>query len=158
MRKNLALFILCVLLMSLSSSGLTDLLGELSQEDIIASFPSWEERAAGYMPDLDSITKLQALDVPVQIEVFLGTWCPDSIEHVSSFFKILDMTDNPLLMVTYTGLPRDKEAREVYIQGKNIKKIPTFIFYLNNQEIGRIIEHPNKTIEKDMADILANIN
>ena len=39
-------------------------------------------------------------------------------------------------------------------EGLNIEKVPTFIFYKNGIEIGRIIESPEKSIEKDFLKIL----
>lgn len=154
MKIRLSFIILGILLIIFHTSASTELLGDLSKEDIIKNFPSWEEWAAVYMPDLDSIAKLQSHNSPINIEVYLGTWCPDSVEHVSSFFKIMEMADNSLLLVTYTGIPQDKQAREVYIKGKDIQKVPTFIVIANGQEIGRIIEHPKKSVEEDLADIL----
>ena len=155
MKKRLPLIILSLAVISYSLAS-TELTGDLSKEDIINNFPSWEERAAGYIPHPVSIAKLQAYDSPVHIEVYLGTWCPDSVEHVSSFFKIIDMADNPFFIVAYTGIPREKQAREVYIRGKDIQKVPTFIVLVDNQEIGRIIEHPKKSVEEDLIDILAS--
>lgn len=153
--KNIRLpfIILGTLLALLYTSASQEMLGDLNKEDIIKNFPSWEERAAVYMPDLDTIEKLQSHTFPINIEVYLGTWCPDSVEHVSSFFKIIEMVDNPLLQVSYVGIPRDEQAREAYIHGKDIQKVPTFIVSVNGQEIGRIIEHPQKSIEEDLAEI-----
>lgn len=155
-KTRLSLILLGILLIFFYTSASTELLGDLNKEDIIKNFPSWEERAAVYMPDLVSIAKFQSHNFPVNIEVYLGTWCLDSVEHVSSFFKIMEIADNPLLLVTYTGIPRDKQAREVYIQGKDIQKVPTFIVIANGQEIGRIIEHPKKSVEEDLAEILTS--
>lgn len=39
-------------------------------------------------------------------------------------------------------------------KGYTIKKIPTFIFYRNNKEIGRYIEYSKKSLEKDILNIL----
>ena len=38
--------------------------------------------------------------------------------------------------------------------GMNITHVPTFIFYRDGLELGRIVEYPNRTIEKDMVEIL----
>jgi hypothetical protein len=62
--------------------------------------------------------------------------------------------DNPLISTTYIGIPRDKQARQEFIQGKNIEKLPTFIVTLDNQEKGRIIETPVKSVEEDLFDII----
>jgi hypothetical protein len=138
----------------LLSHGETELLGDLTQEGILKTLPEWEETAAAYQPKPEAIQALKAVNQKAHIEVVLGTWCPDSKEHVSAFFKIIGLVDNPLLSTSYVGIPRDKEARKPYIQGKNIDRVPTFIVYTNDQEKGRIIEHPLDSIEEDLLDIL----
>ncbi|MFP4081925.1 MAG: thioredoxin family protein [Candidatus Aminicenantes bacterium] len=143
-----------VLLVICSSQGLSNFLGTLSKDDILQNFPSWREEADSYSPSIQTIHELNGLDYPVKIEIFLGTWCPDSKQHVSAYFKIMEMADNPLLTTTYIGIPRDKEDRKSYIQGKNIIRVPTFIVYIHGHEQGRIIEHPKKSVEEDLMDII----
>jgi hypothetical protein len=36
----------------------------------------------------------------------------------------------------------------------DIQRVPTFIFYKNNIEAGRIIENPETSLEQDMVKIL----
>ena len=67
----------------------------------------------------------------------------------------MELVANPLFITLPTGLPQDKQARQIYIQGKDVTKLPTFIVYINGQEKGRIIEIPNKSVEEDLVDILA---
>jgi thiol-disulfide isomerase/thioredoxin len=88
------------------------------------------------------------------VEIFLGTWCPDCRQHVSAYLKIMDMVRNPMIQTTYTGVPRDRATREAYIEGKNIERLPTFILFLRDQEIGRIIETPSQSVEEDLWEIL----
>ena len=45
-------------------------------------------------------------------------------------------------------------ARAAVIEGKNITKAPTFIIYTHNQEKGRIIENPIKSVEEDLLNII----
>ena len=158
MRKLLISFILIffVWLLPLSASHSRELVGPISKEEIIQNFPQWQEKAASYFPQQELIEKLKSINYPVKIEIFLGTWCPDSQEHVSAYFKIMEMVDNPLITSSYIGLPKDKEARRPYIEDKNIIKVPTFIVLVNNQEQGRIIEHPAKSLEEDLIRIIEN--
>ena len=131
------------------------MLGPLTKEAILKGFPDWEEVAAVYQPKPDCLRKLKAIDQAVRIEVFLGTWCSDSKNHVSAYFKILDMTDNPLIQTVYIGIPRDKGARLKYLPpAKNIEKLPTFLVYKDGKELGRIIETPAKSVEEDLLAIL----
>ncbi len=150
-------FIVLLLTVFVSSLfyGSEDFCGKIEKEDILNSFPEWQETVTSYSPDPEIIYGLQTFDIPVNIEIFLGTWCHDSVQHVSEYFKIMDMVDNPYFMTIYTGIPKDKESREPYIKGKNIQKIPTFIIFINGEEIGRIIEHPIKSLEEDILDIIS---
>lgn len=140
--------------MILSIFGRGDLVGPITQEDILESFPGWREVMASYNPHEEAIQKLKALAVPVKIEIILGTWCPDSKDYVSAYFKIVEVVDNPLILSSYIGIPKEKEDREPYIRDKNIQRVPTFIVFLNDKEMGRIIEYPQKSIEEDLVDII----
>lgn len=154
MKNTLFPLILIFLLMMLSIYGGNDLVGPVTQDDILESFPEWREVMSSYAPQEEAIEKLKAIDFTVEIEIILGTWCPDSKEHVSAYFKILELVENPLLVSSYIGIPKEKEEREPYIQGKNIQRVPTFIVSLNDEEIGRIIEHPEKSVEEDLVEII----
>jgi hypothetical protein len=142
--------------MILSIFGSGDLVGPVTQEDILESFPGWREVVASYNPKEEAIGKLKALDFTVKIEIILGTWCADSKDHVGAYFKIMELVDNPLILSSYIGIPKEKEDREPYIKGKNIQRVPTFIISLNDEEIGRIIEHPEKSVEEDLVAIVEN--
>jgi len=45
-------------------------------------------------------------------------------------------------------------AEKTKVEKQKIEKIPTFIFIMNGKEIGRIIESPNESLEKDMLKII----
>jgi hypothetical protein len=51
-------------------------------------------------------------------------------------------------------VPRSKEGQERLTPGLSIEKVPTFIFYHDNKEIGRIIEEPKGDIGNNIVDIL----
>jgi len=135
--------------------GIEDFYGKIEKEEILTSFPEWQKTVTSYLPDPEIIYSLQTFDIPVNIEIFLGTWCRDSAQHVSEYFKIMNLVDNPYFMTLYTGIPKDKESREQYIKGKYIQKIPTFIFFIDGEEIGRVIEHPITSLEEDILDIIS---
>jgi thiol-disulfide isomerase/thioredoxin len=131
-----------------------ELVGPLTPKAILQKIPEWKPYVDGYSPQLDVISRLQAVPEGVRVEIFLGTWCPDCRQHVSAYLKIMDMVRNPMIQTTYTGVPRDRAARGAYIEGKNIERLPTFIVFLRDQEIGRIIETPSQSVEEDLWEIL----
>lgn len=154
MINKLLVLIIIFIGSTFSSWAQTELLGEITKEEILQSFPDWEVVMTSYSPDTEVLDQLQAIAYLVEIEVVLGTWCPDSKRHVSEYFKVIEMVSNPNFQSDYIGIPRNKEARAAYIEGKNIQKVPTFIVRVDGQEIGRIIEIPTQSIEHDLLEIL----
>jgi hypothetical protein len=103
-----------------------------------------------YEPDKATIDSLKLKKEGVEILIILGTWCSDSQEQVPKFFKILDKIKFNKKSVQMICVSRDKEAGEVETVNYNIQKIPTFIVYRRGREIGRIVESPYTSLEKDL--------
>ena len=154
MNSKIVFLIIGNFLAGVAISAQVELVGPLTREQILAGLPEWNNVVEAYSPDLDTVGRLQAIHEEVEIEVFLGTWCPDSRQHVSAFFKVMDVVHNDLIRATYIGIPRAREGRSKYIAGKNIERVPTFIIHFRNQEAGRIIETPHLSVEGDLLEIL----
>lgn len=135
-------------------AGEGDVYGPVTREDILRARPEWKTRLSEYSPDWEAVEFLSTLEAPVHIEVFLGTWSSECAEHVGELFKILDMTENPQISVTYTTLPRDRAERSQYLEGREVSLLPTFIILVSGMEYGRIVEHPDHTLEEDIAALL----
>lgn len=88
------------------------------------------------------------------IMVVFGTWCSDSKIQVGRFYKVLDKAGYNEMHLKLIGVNRDKNALSVNVSKFDIKLVPTFIVFQNGVEIGRIIETPKKSLEKDLAKIL----
>jgi hypothetical protein len=155
MRRRLSLLVIIFVLTSVLFYGQSELLGPLTPDEIFGTHPDWQDVVTGYVPAEQAIQKLKDINIQVHVEVFLGTWCSDSKTQVSAFFKVLDAIDSPLITASYIGLPKDKAARQPYIQGRDIQRLPTFIVSVDGQEVGRIIETPVKSVEQDLLGILA---
>lgn len=154
MNKTFSLFVILLLFSFPYLRSEKDLTGPLSKEEILKNNPEWQELVASYNPKSEIIKKIKTINREIHIEIFMGCWCPDCRQHVSAYFKIMEMADNPFISTSYIGIPREREARKEFIQGKNIVRIPTFIIYFQNQEVGRIIETPTKSVEEDLIDII----
>lgn len=61
------------------------------------------------------------------------------------------------LFFSVTAAAQKKEAKLPQRQeaGLNIFRVPTFIIYENNREVGRIVEYPATTMERDLLQILS---
>jgi thiol-disulfide isomerase/thioredoxin len=88
------------------------------------------------------------------ITIVMGTWCSDSRREVPRFYKILDSLNFPSAKVKLIMVDRKKEAAGIDISPFNIELVPTMIFYNDGLEVGRIIETPKETLEKDLEGIL----
>lgn len=120
-------------------------------------FTSWyEQEYNDYNADVETLKKIPHDKLKnVSIQIILGTWCPDSRREVPRFYKIMDYLYYPEEKITLIGVNRNKEAPVKKFQDLQIKRVPTFIFYKNQNEIGRIVELPLKSLEKDLLDIVA---
>ena len=92
----------------------------------------------------------------INITIILATWCPDSRRELPRFLKIIDHTGFPEENITYISVNRDKEVPGMDLSHLDIKKVPTIIFYRMGEEIGRIIESPVQSLEKDIYKFINN--
>lgn len=108
-----------------------------------------------YMPETAWLNNL--LDIPhenLTLKIVMGTWCPDSRREVPRFMKILELWKFPTANTTFIGVDNAKIAPVGEYESLNIERVPTFIFYKNNFEAGRIIEVPKTSLEQDIVNIL----
>lgn len=108
-----------------------------------------------YNPDLAFMKELRETDISdLTITIVLGTWCPDSRREVPRFMKIVDLWGFPEEKMRFIGVDIDKIAPLQDYQELGIERVPTFIFYENKTEKGRIIEVPVTSLEQDTDNIL----
>lgn len=118
----------------------------------------WDKSIATYQPDTATISILKSLTANTSIEIFLGSWCGDSRREVPRMVRLLQTvgySDDSIRIILVDNAPDAyKQSPQHEELGKNIFRVPTFIVYKNNKELGRIIESPVVSQEKDLAAIL----
>ena len=117
---------------------------------------SFFEEYADYKPDQDILNKLKKDLYSHTITIILGTWCHDSQEQVPRMFKVLDKMDYNSTLIRIICVDKEKSGCDTDISGLNIERVPTFIFYKEGIEVGRIVETPEQNLEEDMLNILSN--
>jgi thiol-disulfide isomerase/thioredoxin len=137
-------------------SGKPMLVGEITREAFKDTSYSWwfNSEYEMYKPDkviLDSIK--QKLE-NIEITMVIGTWCSDSRREMPRFFKILDSLNFSQDKVKLIAVDRDKRDLNGEAEKLSIELVPTFIFYSDGKEMGRITEAPVETLEKDMNRII----
>ena len=88
------------------------------------------------------------------IQIVIGTWCSDSRREVPRIIKILDFVDFPEDKLFLISVDRDLNGLSDEVSDLNIEFVPTIIVYESGKEIGRVIETPKVTLEKDLIEII----
>jgi len=114
----------------------------------------WGSEYNLYEVDIESTEELKTHFEDVAIKLVMGTWCSDSRREVPRFYKILDKIEYPSENVNLISVDREKVGLADEVDGMEIHFVPTFIFYKNDEEIGRIVEMPYESLEKDVLDIV----
>jgi hypothetical protein len=161
--KSLSILFFITFVISLSGQSevkapVEMMIGRIKASDFLKTpYKSWyKEEYNAYNVDVKELLKCEKIDKSIKIKVFFGSWCGDSRREVPRFIKILDYLKFKNKRVQYTGLDRSKTAPGMNLIEYNIQYVPTFIFYRNGKEIGRIIEAPAESLEKDLIRILSN--
>ncbi len=121
--------------------------------DILLS-PEWEDEYLNYSIDAIAADEIIPLIENIKIKIVGATWCSDSREQIPRFYKILDYLAFPEENVELIFVNRNKDGLADEATGLGIELVPTFIFYKNDSELGRIIETPYERLELDMLSIL----
>ena len=123
--------------------------------DGLENYETWKTlRAEDYTPDADAVKTIGQRWKGVRVLVILGTWCKDSKRDVPRFFKIADQAKLGLDNVTFVAVDRTKKDSEGLTEKHKIERVPTFVFFRGDAEIGRVTEKPTTTLEADIAAIL----
>jgi thiol-disulfide isomerase/thioredoxin len=118
-----------------------------------SEFREWKAAYDTVQVAPEMVEMIRQVHGDVSIIVFLGTWCPDSRHEIPRFLKIADLTGIPAGNARLYGLDRSKKSPDGSTEKYEIRQVPTFIFLKNGQEVGRITEFPQTTLEGDMLAI-----
>lgn len=164
--KNIFYFILILSIVSCSTQKKVatatkdqtgNLIGIANKESFLAEpFNAWfTPNYTTYETDKEIIEKLKPLLKEVTIKGFMGTWCGDSKEQTPILYKILDEADFNYDYLELITVNRSKSTPDNLQEGFNIERVPTFIMYKNDKEIGRFVEYPRESVEADLLKIVS---
>jgi thiol-disulfide isomerase/thioredoxin len=121
----------------------------------ILANPEWKKIYDDYLPDAQLIENLRNKAPELKAEVYFAFWCSDSKNHVPVFLKIVDTLNVPEFAVNFFEVEKKATAdQKFYVEDKMVEKVPTFIFYANGFEMGRIVENPKNSLLQDMMLIV----
>lgn len=136
-------------------AGQDILVGECNRDGFQAGeFTALLEKDPNYTLDMNVIRQLKKLRKEVEIVVVFATWCHDTQIQLPRFISILDEAGFAEDRIRFYGVDTRKMAPGTDMSRLEITRVPTFVFYKNGREIGRIVEKPSTTLEKDILMIL----
>ncbi len=118
--------------------------------DAILDLPEYKAEYEKRQVNTDVLEGVDAEGVTVM--VIFGDWCGDSLDHVPTFLKIQDQLN--FADVQYVAVGRKLADDTGIVESFGIERVPTFLFFVNGEEIGRIVETPTVSMEQDVVDIL----
>jgi len=125
--------------------------GVIDAKTLYTNYDNFSEEYNDYTVIETDVTLLKSINRPITIKALFGTWCHDSMREIPRLNKLLLAANNPNISTTLIAVDRNKTIDESY----NLQYTPTIIIYRDNNEIGRIIETPTKSIAQDIADIVS---
>lgn len=169
MKKSIIFITIIVLFLSCNNNkklnqtitdenGNIDLIGYCNRDAFkIEPFNYWfDGEYETYLPNDSIISEIKKINKEKKYTIYIvmASWCSDSQREVPRFYKILDNIKFGSDKITLINVDHDKKAENTEVAQLNIEKVPTFIFFENDQEIGRIIESPENTLEMDFLSII----
>ena len=143
-----------VLLLCCSNSLLADdsirNLGVISKQALFLQHPNFQENFDRYEV-LDGAPKIPN---DVSVLMFFGTWCHDSQREVPRMLKILEAVGFPQADIKMVTLDVSKNDPLGLAAANEVKFTPTFIFFRQQNELGRIVEKPATTLEAAIGELL----
>ncbi len=118
-------------------------------------FNTWTTEYNNYQPDYVTLDSLEGKLEDINIKIIFRSTCSDSREQLPRLFKILNELNYNVNSITLIGVNREKQGLSNEAEGLEIELVPTIIFYKEGKEIGRIVETPAESLEKDLAKILS---
>ena len=125
-----------------------------------APYGEWfDEGFDAYRPNPEVLGSLAELDgKDVQVQIFFGTWCGDSRREIPRMARILKDWGIPEEQQEWVAVDSIAEAYKQSPggeeRGKEVYRVPTFVVREGGEELGRIVEYPVLSLERDLASIL----
>lgn len=136
---------------------LPPLVGEISIEELYARQPVYKRRTQAYEPDPEMIERLAGIGENVNVVAFFGTWCQTCKHHLPALLSTLDHTGNQHFSLTLIALDEDITEPAEWLSDCGVGyATPSFIVRIDGDEVGRIEEEPEISMEADLVDILYN--
>ena len=155
MKKNIFLFLLLFVLSACTlpnsqTKNFEFYTGNITIDELFKKYPVFS-----IQPELEITNSEFSVEDDIKVLIFFRTWCHDSKRELPKALKIFNeigINDENIELVAVGIDKKEPEGRATKL---NLVYTPTIIFFRESKEIGRIIEKPVRSLEKDIESIIS---
>ena len=121
--------------------------GDISQAELLDRNEVFKRNYDAYEVALG----IDGLPPDLEVTILFGTWCHDSEREVPRMLKLLAASGVKEKSISLIALDIRKEEPKGRAKALDVRFTPTFVFFSNDRELGRIVERPQETLGRDLA-------
>ena len=125
-------------------------LGDISQAELLERHEVFKRNYDAY----EVTAGIDGLPADLRVKILFGTWCHDSEREVPRMLKLLAASGVKEDNISLISLDIRKEEPEGRAKALAVRFTPTFIFFSDDAELGRIIERPVESLQADIAEMV----
>ena len=125
-------------------------LGDISQAELFERHEVFKRNYDAY----EVTAGIDGLPPGLKVKILFGTWCHDSEREVPRMLKLLAASGVKEDNISLISLDIRKEEPEGRAKALAVRFTPTFIFFSDDAELGRIIERPVESLQADIAEMV----
>ncbi|GHE81621.1 hypothetical protein GCM10011501_07360 [Thalassotalea profundi] len=120
--------------------------GDITVKQLLSTYHTFNEEYEMFTLSNKDADLVKSWPKNMRVEVFFGTWCHDSEREVPRLLKAMnDDVAIKLIALDYEKTEPLGRAVEAEIQFT-----PTFLIFLDNKLIGKIVERPSVSLVEDI--------
>ena len=125
-------------------------IGDISQAELLERHEVFKRNYDAY----EVTAGIDGLPADLKVKILFGTWCHDSEREVPRMLKLLAASGVKEDNISLISLDIRKEEPEGRAKALDVRFTPTFIFFSDDVELGRIIERPVESLQADIAEMV----
>ena len=125
-------------------------IGDISQAELLARHEVFKRNYDAY--EVPAV--IDELPADLEVKILFGTWCHDSEREVPRMLKLLAASGVKEENISLISLDIRKEEPEGRAKALEVRFTPTFVFFSEGAELGRIIERPVVGLTHDLTALV----
>ena len=146
----LVLFIVTSLSLEVTADRYRYPIGDISQAELLARHEVFKRNYDAY----EVTAVIDELPADLEVKILFGTWCHDSEREVPRMLKLLAASGVKEENISLISLDIRKEEPEGRAKALEVRFTPTFVFFSEGAELGRIIERPVVDLTHDLTALV----